>query len=535
MKKHSIISLGQNCKKAFTQAEAAAVLVLLGIIAAITIPSLINNHQASVKRVKLKNSLTTYKLAVKSMISENHLTSTTALDNWAAGPNNDCAPAKSYFKVVETLNGEPCIFKTPDGMWWYINSGNDRFDDTVVGDGAGAKKASMSRAIVSFDLISSSEDNNINNNTIKDRLYRKAARIDWYDTHYFVTSFDSNGAPRIMDPQYGYVSSDWAQITPANKLYAFFNKKKYEEQMATCADGNQKNCCDIPKDKSTTQIKCYDNNERVQTIQIYTLPQCKNFTSNFNICGSKTGIIDTWPPIDELCEIYGTDSGLCEAKGSFENIMQNLYGANYNKNDFVVSYSSNCENMLGDKCASGDLTIAITQACKNNAECIAKYSPFSYEEGTCKGPKADVCNNMKATGIDISNINVSSLSMHYGCYGNLKLEGAYVNGNETQCTGGYHQVGNTSNWEPTEGYSWPTEQLNLSYTDTNGKSITVSTGPDGYTYIKTGEKATGTDWEGKTKEVSISRKCKDGGCSCCSSELSSYGQLCMELTCPQKL
>ena len=158
-------------KSAFTMAEAITILVLLGAIAAITIPTLIHNHTKVIKRTQLKNALATYKTAVKSMVAENKFTSTEALDNWAVGPNGDCAPAKAYFQVAQTDAQNPCIFKTPDGTWWYLDSGSAHHRVTIKDTWGinrtetytgfysdGRKKVAMSRAIVSFELTTDQDE-----------------------------------------------------------------------------------------------------------------------------------------------------------------------------------------------------------------------------------------------------------------------------------------------------------------------------------------------------------------------------------------
>ena len=46
-------------KKAFTLAETLITLTILGVVAAITVPSLINKQSESVDRTKLKKAMTT--------------------------------------------------------------------------------------------------------------------------------------------------------------------------------------------------------------------------------------------------------------------------------------------------------------------------------------------------------------------------------------------------------------------------------------------------------------------------------------------
>ena len=127
--KNKIFNKSKSKRRAFTVAETLSVLVLLGVIAAIMIPTMALKYRESVRRTQLKSALATYKQVIGQMVGEHKFTSTAALDEWAAGPfdgdgNATCGNARAYFHIVEeySVNRQtyPCIFKTPDGMWWYI-------------------------------------------------------------------------------------------------------------------------------------------------------------------------------------------------------------------------------------------------------------------------------------------------------------------------------------------------------------------------------------------------------------------------------
>ncbi len=101
----------------FTLAETLIVVVILGTIAVLTIPSVIRKHMEAVARTKIKKSMSVYDMAIQKMAVENNLKTDTALANWANSVA-DCGNTSPYFKIV---SGSGCQFKTPDGVWWNIS------------------------------------------------------------------------------------------------------------------------------------------------------------------------------------------------------------------------------------------------------------------------------------------------------------------------------------------------------------------------------------------------------------------------------
>ena len=116
-----------NAKKGFTLAETLITLVILGVVAAIVVSSILNPSSEKQNKVKIRKALASYEKLVQKVSIEYGLMSNSALNNWA---NNDgqCTNGKQHFKIAETDNDFPCIFKTHDGLWWNI-----RFlDQTIV-------------------------------------------------------------------------------------------------------------------------------------------------------------------------------------------------------------------------------------------------------------------------------------------------------------------------------------------------------------------------------------------------------------------
>ena len=105
-------SLLPSNKKAFTLAEVLITLSILGVVAALTIPSLVNRQNEMAAIVKLKKAISTYESVVEVYMAEEEATSFDVA----------CEKLGNYFKQVTGV-GE-CTFTTADGVQW-------RFGDTA--------------------------------------------------------------------------------------------------------------------------------------------------------------------------------------------------------------------------------------------------------------------------------------------------------------------------------------------------------------------------------------------------------------------
>ena len=83
-------------KSAFTLVEFLVVLVILGIVAALTIPVVIRRQIESANRTKIKKVMKVYDMLLNKMALENDLKSTKALKDWA-----NCINTSNYFKPVK--------------------------------------------------------------------------------------------------------------------------------------------------------------------------------------------------------------------------------------------------------------------------------------------------------------------------------------------------------------------------------------------------------------------------------------------------
>ncbi len=100
-------------KKAFTLAEVLITLSILGVVAAITIPSLVNRNSDIAALVKLKKAVSNYEDVSAVYMVENEVTD---LQNMMG---DDCGNAGDYFKIVSQ---EGCVFTTSDGVQWTFDA-----------------------------------------------------------------------------------------------------------------------------------------------------------------------------------------------------------------------------------------------------------------------------------------------------------------------------------------------------------------------------------------------------------------------------
>ena len=474
--------------KAFTLAEVITVIVLWGVVSAIIIPSTIKKHSETVKRAKIKKALETYNAVIERIVVEHRFKTTAALDDWAAGPNGNCANARAYFNISETR--ENCIFKTHDGIWWYLNS-NDRLRN-------GKRKVSMSRAIVSLKLsTTNAEAKNVN--LLKNNLYKKASREDWYDTFFFVTTFDSKGSPRILDLQYGMQNGDWAQLSPSIKVYGFFDKKDFFDYMPlndncgyTVKDKDDKdvkitNCCRLT-DHGTSKYCVPAKGSALQN-PTYCKAQNNYNGDNFNACGGRIGSGVNFNPCERLtnkdklntCKtggIGGVNTGLLDQMGLPYVPLQ------YNNDNFHSTWGSKCANSLGDDCNEGTVGFSMrssscwtgdskTSSCtKSQADQYDAYLKKYAEDHSAQL----YSENMKAIIAQIGGTSdgyaFSSISTTY--YDFDYETGIYSNAHTNE--------DNTPGHPEKYGYLYQSGQTDYTYTNSDGKKIKFTIKPDGYVY-----------------------------------------------------
>ena len=107
-------------KKAFTLAEVLITLSILGVVAALTIPALVNRNSDIAAQTKLKKAIAAYETMAAVYMAENETADLTGLT---------CSGLKDYFKQIDGAG--TCSFTTADGAYWMFNT--DAADSATTG------------------------------------------------------------------------------------------------------------------------------------------------------------------------------------------------------------------------------------------------------------------------------------------------------------------------------------------------------------------------------------------------------------------
>ena len=188
---------------AFTLAETLIVLVILGVVAAITIPALVKRHVESANRTRVRKAMAVYDMALNKIVVENGIKSNGDLyGSNGFAPAYDCSKTVNYFKPIQKISD--CRFKTADGVWWDITfihnpmiALDEKYKDYIIED---------------WDLYSETlEDENGNPLYV----FAMTGRFD-----------DATGSLRVNDKEYedriGGIDFNNTQKYLA-KLYSFIN------------------------------------------------------------------------------------------------------------------------------------------------------------------------------------------------------------------------------------------------------------------------------------------------------------------------
>ena len=195
--------------QAFTIAEVLITLIILGIVAAISIPNLINKQIENQNRTKVKKAMAMYEKVVNEILLENNLKSQEMFKSWAKKDaiDNNYSKQRAYFKIIDESSSNPnCIFKTTDNVWWNI---------------CGTNESNIGNPIIILDESYKDYDRaelekmavNENINGKKLYIYALIGRLDI-----------SNGAVRINDKSYENSKNMGNYPKYMDKLYNFISK-----------------------------------------------------------------------------------------------------------------------------------------------------------------------------------------------------------------------------------------------------------------------------------------------------------------------
>ena len=328
--------------KGFTLAETMIVLVILGVVAAITVPALVNRHVEAERRTKLKKAMSVYDTALNKMVIENGIKSDTALTNWAdSNTKNDCANTSAYFKVARNLevngNATNCKFRASDGVFWDISD-------------------------IKKPLIALREQD----------LNAETAQSDTNRAFYMFGWFDENGSLRSNDM--GKISAtDKADL---QKLYDFIAGKSTTsmgEIESTPEPEPEEEISPITKLKSDlTKIKNGEYNDCATNINCgntnLMIGQRANLNNNTHNCKSCKQTISIAGGMAEYYLYYDSNGNIIldDYEGDFRST---IYSYDENGNLRYKVFWSGCEDGIEGSCeADGNPKCDDPQAsgCLNN-------------------------------------------------------------------------------------------------------------------------------------------------------------------------
>ena len=276
-------------------AETLTVVSILGIIAVITIPSIVKSHLEIVNKTKLKKSMSVYDTALHNM---NHMYKLRSDDDFNALNNDNCSKSSSFFKIS---SGSGCIFKTSDGVWWDITD---------------IRKPLISlKERISEDNIETiiGYANDYNNKT----------------AFYMIGHNDSDSVLRINDLPYETENPENSSNIYVAKLYDYLYNRttefcdnyvcKYERGDYNDSCTNENNACSKCKKKENICDVYDENGTRIvkKSGCDSTFEDCK-VTSIYYDNGIDIKAINT-PFYDIKKILYGNDDDICDPQRADNN------------------------------------------------------------------------------------------------------------------------------------------------------------------------------------------------------------------------
>ena len=186
-------------KKAFTLAETLITLTILGVIAAITVPMLINKQMEAANRTKLKKAMAAYEKALNQMIIDNDIKGSVSA---VEGFGSDCSESTKYLKKVVEIT--PCRFQTADKVWWDITDIEHpliSLKDEITDDNIATLKSnadSLDDDKTSFVMVGEIKDGIVRIND-KGGIVKDSDDEKYVDKLYVFTNKESNNQENISE------------------------------------------------------------------------------------------------------------------------------------------------------------------------------------------------------------------------------------------------------------------------------------------------------------------------------------------------
>jgi prepilin-type N-terminal cleavage/methylation domain-containing protein len=193
---------GYKCtdKEGFTLAEVLITIGVIGVVAAMTIPTLMMNYQRKVWEARLKKSFSITVNACERMLVEENVSASNETELFREVNN---ANVRKYFKVLR--DGESTthgfLIALPDGADLYFNANNDLpgFNFYVDVNGDSSKPNVAGRDLFEFDLDRNCTYSSANATSDEAKRFKYVAEHNW----------------EIPDDPADYAAAEEAEESPA--------------------------------------------------------------------------------------------------------------------------------------------------------------------------------------------------------------------------------------------------------------------------------------------------------------------------------
>ena len=116
--------INEKNKRAFTVSEALITLSLLGVIAAVLVPTVVSRHRQIETKVKIRKAMSEYDSFLRRIYAQNALTMRTNAqlkDAVMGTPTINCQSVYDNMTTIRRQN-DGCKFMTSDNIWWQITA-----------------------------------------------------------------------------------------------------------------------------------------------------------------------------------------------------------------------------------------------------------------------------------------------------------------------------------------------------------------------------------------------------------------------------
>ena len=283
-------------KAAFTLAETLITLTILGVVAAITVPMLINKQIGAANRTKLKKAMAVYEKALNQMIIDNDIKSSPISEIEGFRDEDGCSVSTVYFKKI---NGDGCRFQTADKVWWDISD----IEHPLISLKDEITDGNIETLKGNADSLDDDKTSFVMVGTIKDNV----VRIDDKGMSDLTTDEQN-----YLDKLYGFINKESAlnkidnTSTPQQKFYDKFLSGSYDyckytvEECSNITSNICKDCkirVDYPSDNSYFSYRdtYFDENGNVVTINDHDKNNQSDFLSIYLTPGEPSSQINDSP------------------------------------------------------------------------------------------------------------------------------------------------------------------------------------------------------------------------------------------------